>query len=390
MNISFTNNRVLCGVLCSTLFLVSCASNDDYLNATTLPPVVVPDGLDKQALGELYVIPEGDGRLASGELKKPLPPTLSSTQSLTEPRVQTLNGESWLVVPKEVAATWSQLVLFLRSRRIATIKQDVFNASIDTSWISDSALPNTALRYQIQLAAGIQPEFTEIHVVNIKGRSNDPIPANTIWSERSDDVPHKMWLLKQIAKGISKQKAIGDSLVASSISFAPKVISTSVAGEPVLDLALSEDRAYDAIANSLQSNDFVIYEENKAEKVVYLNESTKDKKEKKKTFEKLKNFLDRISTAKLTSKGLVTNKDASAGLSDILQALPDEDAVNDLFPNRDIISDAPTLSNVSGYLLVQRNTVDGKQRLYIRSGEGRLLEPSKAKQLLDTIKKQLF
>jgi outer membrane protein assembly factor BamC len=390
MTISFTNNRVLCGVLCSTLFLASCASNDDYLKATTLPPVVVPDGFDKQALGELYVIPKGDGRLASGELKKPLPPTLSSTQSLTEPRVQTLNGQAWLVVPKEAAATWSQLVLFLRSRRIAIVKQDVFDANIDTSWITDSALPNSALRYQIQLAAGIQPEFTEIHVVNVKGRANDPIPANTVWSERSEDVSHEMWLLKQIAKGISKQKAIGDSLVASSISFAPKVISTSVSGEPVLDLALSEARTYDAITNSLQANDFVIYEESKAEKVIYLNETNKDKKEKKKVFEKLKNFLDRISTAKLTSKGLVTNKSASADLSEILQALPDEDAVNDLFPNRDIVSDAPTLSNVSGYLLVQRNTTDGKQRLYIRSGEGRPLEPSKAKLLLDTIKKQLF
>ena len=392
MKLSLISRYLACGVVCSTLFLISCTITDDrYLKANTLPPVVVPDGLDNQTLGESYAVPEGDGRLATGELKKPLPPTLSSTQVIAEPRVQTVGDLSWLVVPKETAATWSQLVIYLQSRQIKIVKQDVFSVLIDTSWITESAKSGTAFRYQLRLEAGIQPEFTEIHAVNIQGTYRDDIPQATAWAERSDSQVHKTWFLKQIAKGLSKQRGVGDSLVASSIVFPPRIVSTSLNGEPVLDLALNTARANYTLANSLKENGFAIFEEDKAAGVVYFNEGKKSKKKKTKFLSKLKNFLDRISSAKLTKKGVVTNKNASANLDEILARLPNEEAVNTLFPNRVVTADAKVLSNLSGYLLVQRSIENGaKQRIYIRDAYGRLLEPSKAKALLDRIKQQLF
>lgn len=390
MNILSANKLVLCGALCSTLFLMSCSSTENYLEASTLPPIVVPEGFDNKALGELYAVPEGDGRVASGELKRPLPPTLSATQAI-EPRIQTLGDRSWLLIPKEAAATWSQLLLHLQSRRISAIKRDVFEATIDTSWVTEAAAPNAAFRYQLRLEPGLQPEFTEIHAVNVQGTRGTPVLADIQWPERSDDAAHKQWFLKEIAKGISKQKAIGDSLIASSISFAPKVISSSVAGEPVLNIDLDAERTRNALQASLKENDFVVYDESQTAGVFHVNKGKNSKKEKKKFGARLKSFLDRIASAKLTRKGLVTNSTASAEtLDEILVNLPDEDAINALFPDRIINSDGPTLANVPGYLIVQRLTSDNKQRLYVRTGAGRLLEPSKAKQLLDDIKQQLF
>ncbi len=386
-----THYRTACGALFAALLLGACSSNESYLEATTLPPIVVPDGLDKQALGELYAVPAGDGRLASGELERPLPPTLSATQAI-EPRVQSLGGESWLLVPKEAAATWSQLLLHLQSRRITTPKRDVFKASLETSWVTEAAtIPNTAFRYQLRLEPGIQPDFTEIHAVNIQGAPRSSIPASTQWPIEPENKNHQQWLLKDIARGISRQKAVGDSLIASSIAFEPKVISTTVSGEPVLEMDLSAVRAHSALATSLKENDFFVYEENKSAAVVHFNTNNDGKKEKKKFRERLKNFLDRISSAKLTRDGLVTNRTASAeGLGDILANLPDEPAVNELFPNRRINPDAPELLNIPGFLMVRKTLPDNRQRLYIRDGSARRLEPSKAKQLLDEIKQQLF
>lgn len=378
----------LVGVLCLSLLLISCSSNDTYLHAKTLPPIAVPDGLDKQALGQTYRVPESDGRVVTGELTKPLPPTLSARQVVTEPRVQNSEGKSWLVVPKQASATWSQLIIYLQSRRVSSIKQDPYSATIQTGWVIESAEPGTALRYKLSLKAGLQPDLTEIHAVNIQGEADKPTQPLSQWREVSDSRTHEVWLLKEIAKAMSQQKSLGDSLIASSISFPPRIVSTNVAGEPVLDISASKGRAFTSVTNSLES-DFVVYEKKVSDGIFYINEAKKDKGEKKKFTEKLKSFLNKISTAKLTKQGLVTSSEASYSLEEILSNLPNEAAVNELFPESASHVNKE-LSNVSGYLLLQRTLGNNKQRLYIRDGYGRPLDVAEAKSLLDTIRKQLF
>ncbi len=374
------------------MFLIGgCVSNDEYLTAQTLPPIVIPSELDNQAVGQIYTVPEGDGRLATGELKKPLPPTLSASQAITEPRMQSYGDNSWLVVPKESSATWSQLLLFLQSRNIQVIKQDPFSATIETGWISESAEPGTAFRYLVQLEAGLQTELTEIHVINRKGIANTSISRSTVWGQRSDNRSHGEWFLKQIARGLNAQKTLGDSLIASSIQFPDKVISTSVNGEPVLELSLEQGRAFNSVSSSIELGNFNIFDADETRGLVYFTKGKVSKGEDQRKFtQKVKDFLDKISTAKLTRQGLVTNADASYSLDEIIANLPNETEVNQLFPNREIDEDANTLSSVSGYLLIQRLTSDNKQRIYIRDGYGRLLKPSDAKQILDTIRQALI
>jgi outer membrane protein assembly factor BamC len=376
---------VLFALIAAVLLLSACSSNENYLNANTLPPIAVPEGLDKQALGEIYAVPEGDGRLATGELRKPLPPSLSSTQVLTEPRVKSFAGKSWLVVPKEASATWSQLIIYMQSRKIASVKQDVYSASIETGWVTEAAEVGTGLRYQLRLEPGLQPGLTEIHAVNIKGDSNTSISPSSQWPEQSDSVVHERWLLKQIAKAMANQRAVGDSLIASFISFPAKVISTSVNGEPVLEISMSAEQTYSVIVESTKVGAFTLYEQSPAHTVAYINKAKKAKGEKKKFTEKVTSFLGDIVTAKF-----MDNKGASASLKDILSRLPNENEVNNLFPNQVKVPASGTLSSLSGYLLVQRNIDDNKQRIYIRDGYGRRLSSSAAKVLLNTLKEQLF
>ncbi len=391
-----TRNSRLCSVLCVVLLVVSCSSNDVYLDAKTLPPIAVPGELDNQALGQIYPVPEGDGRVATGELSKPLPPSLSARQVISEPRVQSFGNQSWLLVPKEAAATWSQLILFLQSRKVFRVKQDVRTAEVQTSWITEAAPINVGFRYQIRLEPSLQQGLTEVHVTNIQGAGapsvlqNLPTPL-AVWPQQSQNKTHEQWFLKQIAKALSNQKSQGDSLVASSISFSPKVVSTSVNGEPVLNISLSAARTYNSIGNGLKGAELEVYDFNEDFGVFYVNEGEKDKdgKQKKKFTERLKNFLDFISTAKLTRKGLVTNREASYSLDEILSHLP-QDAVDELFTDLSELPRSEPLSNIAGYLLVQRQVSDNQQRIYIRDGYGRPIDSSKAKQLLDILKQKLF
>jgi uncharacterized lipoprotein len=364
----------------SVLLLSACSSNDAYLDARTLPPVVVPDRLDKQALGQIYVVPKGDGRLATGEFSEPLPPSLSSRQAIIEPRIQTFQGKSWLVVPKEASATWSQLLIFLQSRQINSVKQDPSAAVIETDWVTEAAEYNQAYRYQLHLEAGLQPELTEIHAVNIQGSSKVSIPATTQWPQYSASTSHEVWLLQQIAKVISNQKSLGDSLIASAISFDPKSVSSSVNGEPVVNLLVSKDRAYNVLLNSLNDSQFVTYDYNESAGVIYFNED--DTQEKKSLTKKVTGFIYDIATIQFLKN------DSPYPLVDILASLPNEESVKALFPQPRVAT--KKLPGIPGYLLVLKQVNENKQRLYLRDGYGRPLASAKAKVLLDTIKKQLY
>jgi uncharacterized lipoprotein len=364
----------------SVLLLSACSSNDTYLGAKTLPPVVVPDRLDKQALGQIYVVPKGDGRLAAGEFSEPLPPTLSSRQAIIEPRIQTFQGKSWLVVPKEASATWSQLLIFLQSRQINSVKQDPSAAVIETEWVTEAAEYNQAYRYQLHLEAGLQPDLTEIHAVNIQDSSKAPIPAATQWPQYSESTSHEVWLLQQIAKIISNQKTLGDSLIASAISFEPKSVSNSVNGEPVVDLLVSKDRAYNVLLNSLNDSQFATYDYDESAGVIYFNED--DTQEKKSLTKKVTGFIYDIATVQFLKN------DSPYPLVDILASLPNEESAKALFPQPRV--ETKKLPGIPGYLLVLRQVNENKQRLYLRDGYGRPLASAKAKVLLDTIKKQLY
>jgi len=374
-------NILVASCLSASVFLVACSTNDDYLQAKTLPPVAVPEGLDKSALGELYPVPQGDGRIATGELKKPLPPTLSGRQGLSEARLQSFDGHSWLVVPKEASATWSQLLIYLRSRQVVTPKQDVINAEVETGWIQESAEPLTAYRYLLRLEGGLQSDLTEIHAVNIKGQAG-PIDSLALWPERSEGERHQKWLLGQIAKAMNTQRSLGDSLVASSIELSPKVKATSVDGEPVFELSLSDRRSFHVVENALNQSDFVIYGSDQGRGVFYINESKYVKGRKRSLITRL------LAAVKVINSASSKAPAPAYSVEQVLNALPNELAVTSLMgasPN----TTGDLLSRVPGYLLVIRNMGD-QQRVYLRDGYGRPLTSAKAKVLLDGLKNQLL
>ena len=387
MTALFSIGRLPVVIVTASVLLLGCANNDEYLEAGTLPPIEVPDELDKETLGEIYRVPEGDGRIAAGELKKPLPPTLSGLQSVSEPRVQSFEGGSWLVVPKEASATWSQLLIFLRSRNITAATQDVFKATIETGWVIDETNPSKAFRYRLHLESGLQPDLTEIHAVNIQGDPRNPVQTISQWPEQPENAAHQQWFLKQVAKVMSNQKSLGDSLIASSISLPNKVRASSVQAEPVIELTVSQSRTWKAVEEALSEGDFVLYDQDATAGVFYMDESEPEPKKKKGLTAKVGSFLSDLARVGLAKSEAETKK-SPYSLQQVLSRLPDEDAVTALLGSSPV-AEKSLLSNVPGYLLIVRG-ISGKQRLYIRDGYGRPLPTVQAKLLLDNVRQQLF
>ena len=255
------------------LGLAACSSNGAYLQSKTTPPLQVPQGLEGEALGDLFVVPEGDGRIASGEFKNPFPPVLLGKQRIDTPKIRNFDGQSWLVVPRDAATTWSQLLLYLRSRQFATVQQNVLDASIETDWIVAATDPGTAVRYKLTLEPGLNSELTEIHVVNRVGSLSTPITAGQPFPAVSEDEIHEKWLLNELARNLDQQQIKGDSLLASSISFDASSRATSVNGEPVIRMTLSPRRAFDALLNVLsdQSNKYELYDTSASESIIYFD-----------------------------------------------------------------------------------------------------------------------
>jgi len=364
--------------------LAACSTNDDYLQAKSLPPITVPEGLNSQTLGEIYKVPDSDGRIAAGEFKKPLPPTLAVRQKIATPTMQSFNQRSWLTVPKEASSTWSQLLSFLQQRDIDIVKQDLTKAVIETDWFTLAAQPGLAHRYRFHLEAGLQEGVTEIHGQNVQAKVGED--STLLWPDNvqnlSQNPVHEFWLLDQISKTMTDKSISGDSLLASRISLPKKVSIASDKGEPVLEFIAAEDRVFNALNNAIlndEQDSFKLYEKSDLDKVIYID-----------VLKKMVGFLDKITTTTSKDSSNESKTASNSSLAEVLKALPHEEPVMALFPALKSSPALKKLSRVKGYLLVQRASAGNKQRIYIRDAYGRPLPFIEAKSLLESIKNLLL
>ena len=366
MNIYCQPRKLL---LCSLIVvLVGCATKSNYRDAQSLPPLKVPENLDKDTLGQLYSLPDDAvaKHALSPVINTPLPPGLNAHTRLvaTKASVQALESQFWMTVPSPPAQAWSQLIRVLQALKQPIIKQDIASATIDTGWSAMGAAAQLAHRYQIQLQSGLQPEITEIHLVNKQAQAeaifnNIALASQTTqWPLESDNKTHERWFLGELTKALNAAVSNGgDSLLASRISLPAKVVLGSDVGEPVLEFATSRARAYAAISQSLTQGAIQLYEQDAEQGVFYIPDGS--------------------ATA--------SNR-ARYELKQILSALPDEVAVNRLFVGE---RNTKTIPGLVGYLVVLHPFAE-QYRVYVRDAYGRVLPEDKARELLNVIQQELL
>lgn len=354
-----------------TSFLYACSSQPDYTQATSIPALKTPEGVTNERLGQLYVVPEQSGATADTDAV-PFPPTVGAQESAQIAFRQNLGLQSWVFNAKSAATTWSQLSSFLQQNTVPVIKRDLATATIETGWFSLGLQPGYQVKYQFRLEQGLQPNTTEVFLVNVK-REQSAGDANPIeWTQTATDRVHANWLSDRLIASLNDaDNIVGDSYLATTINLPRKVTFTSRDNEPVLSTIVTDERLDSALKKALTNTPYLLYDNTAG--IYHFNRGNTEKP----------SFLIRLFT--WSDGGPQANSDYT--LSELLQHMPVQSDDN-IFPDLGEQMDKP-LSGVEGYLLVVRRESD-RNWVYVRDGYGKRLPVDKARELLDGIRLRLI
>lgn len=356
--------------------LFSCSRTPEYLESKSIEPITVPKTVDKQRLSELYPVPE-QTRLAPSEFSLPFPPMIGAQDSSNIASVQVLNGVTWVLNAKSPATTWSQVLGILQSKGYSIAVQDLKNTFIETGWSTQAVQPGFVIRYRFRFERGFQPNTTEIYLFNEKARASEVGFLSKQWPDQLQDNVHRDLLVNDMVAVLNNPENVtGDSFLASTIELPDKLTLTSLNKEPVLLANVSQKRLKASLENALSSNGLLIYDQSSDHSVFHFDTY---KAETKKS-----GWFNAVS---LSSKG--SNKTSKYPLEMILNHLPNDPKVNELFPNAPNRESDKSLSDIPGYLLVQLSIKD-QLYIFIRDGYGKPLKLDKSQELLDLIKLRLI
>jgi len=420
----------------SILLLSACSTNTDYLEATSLPPITPPEGLDKDRLGQLYPVPEQVEKKPSKNVSVPLPPTLGVQEDANLASMQTMGDNIWVFNNRPPAGTWVQLLSFWKEKKVAVSRRDLTQATMLTDWFSESLQPGYQIRYRMRLEQGLQVNTTDIFVENekrqtptsllnnrdsleltetnsleltetnsleptkIKGielteiKGLESMKANDLEQDNVDriqvdepapfvstkDRTHSDLIIKQLVTNLNKVNSeVGDSFLAATIKLPQKVRLSELDDEPVLLSIATQSRLERAFSNALNQEGFILYGHDKPQSVYYFGDQKKGSKRLSGLYDSVLNFLLEGFSASINEQTLEIT----------LLNLPDEPDVNRLFPDVASRDTSKKLSGNKGYLLVLRPRQE-QTAVYIRDSAGRLLPTDEAIALLDTIRLRLI
>ncbi|MEO0442684.1 MAG: hypothetical protein AAFZ92_02945 [Pseudomonadota bacterium] len=362
------------------LGLFACSSQPDYQQAKSLPAIKAPAGSSDDRLGQLYVVPQQQV-VSVNQDGVPFPPSVGVQDDANIASLQTLNQQFWVLNAKSPASTWSQLLSFFQARNIDVPAKDLSRAEIDTGWFQQALQPGFVARYRLRLERGLQPDTTEIFIGNetrtvAERDSATPMPADAIIGDRA----HGLWFANELVRALNNPNAkIRDSFLASTIQLPEKVRLATLDQESVMYINLDKPRLDNAIGKALDQKGLRPYATDSQQGVYYFDEYDSDQGESR--------WWNPLSWN-------VTFSDQQAQqspftLDEILTHLPNEPAINALFPDVSSRQAGKALTRLEGYLLVKREQ-QGRTTLYIRDAYGRPLSLNRGRQLLDTIRLRLI
>lgn len=251
--------------------------DDDYLEASQVPSLVIPQNMAEIQNIDLIPIPgiptQVNPRFYPDS--PPLPDAIYSNEKRDEVRMQKLGSRNWLIVPEPVTTAWPKLKQFFADNGVKIIADDPSIGRLDTEWLSISVeedyrdvvreilkemqingeLKSGPNKFLIKLEQGLRVDSTEIHIRH----ENDLITAEgsddlMVFSKiKSDSVETERDVLNEIGAYIAAKVAeITVSKVALEIGGVQKSeLLRDPHGYPILRLNLDFQRAWATLGQAL-------------------------------------------------------------------------------------------------------------------------------------------
>ena len=357
---------------------------NDYLKADSLPPLVLPEGVNKDALGELYPIPPisaadfgYDATASEYDVPRPMP--LSANMLQDSVKIQRVGENSWILVNDAPGELWPRVRNFLNANNLKVTRADLKQGIIETGWLQFKTDLNSQDRYRLQIDQGIQPETSEIHITHMNVAGSTPPAQDPEWPSKSMNPEREKWLLDELSATLASDNTEGGtSMLAQGISSNASAKATlgMFKNEPVMTLKLDKTRTMATIAYAAKRDGFQLFDSDSSTGMFYVY--YKDPEESKPGWFRR---LFHISASK--PKAATTPYSLDQITANMLKGEAFESAPYSI---RD---DEKNLKKAPGYLFV----VTGKPGDYlvrVRDPYGKRLKPREARDLITKLRKNLI
>ncbi len=251
-------------VVAATLATSACGTirdrSRDYLHVEEMDPIVVPEHLSPQTLGEIYPIPPiAETAVPDNDGDVPRPQSLAANVFHEEVRIQTLGDDSWILINRPTSEVWPRVRSLLNRSGIPVAAADAPRGLMDTGWLTFRDDDELSHRFQVQMAPGVQTTSAEIKILQQQVRQGRE-EGVTDWPARSDDREREMEMMRIVAEALASDEAASSvSLLAQDIGGQARVsIQTPRVADPYLQMDLEFLRAWASLAYSLERGGFSI------------------------------------------------------------------------------------------------------------------------------------
>lgn len=255
-------------------------ANTEHLRAEELPRVVVPEGKDASAAGQIYVIPTIKGGVASKEefeVPRPLPVLQNVFQETV--KIQTFEGARWVLINKPPAEIWPRLRNTLTRSGIPAGRVDAAAGLIETGWVTFKDDETNSHRFRFSVEPGIPPNSSEVRILQMQTEAGNEEAAADWPQAVSQDPGREQEMVELIANALASDTNSGAvSLLARKIGGEAKaeVVRPKVA-DPYIVIRLDFDRAWASVLYALSRGGFSVQDQNQLNgeiSVNYLPEGT--------------------------------------------------------------------------------------------------------------------
>lgn len=356
---------------------------NDYLKADSLPPLVLPAGTNKDAMGELYPIPPisaadfgYDATASDYEVPRPMP--LSANMLQDNVKIQRVGENSWILVNAAPGELWPRIRNFLNANNLSATRADLKQGIIETGWLQFKTDLNSQDKYRLQIDQGIQPETSEIHITHVSVPGATAPTQDPEWPAKSVNPEREKWLLDELAATLASDTTEGGtSLLAQGIggNVSAKAALGMYKNEPVMTLKLDKTRTMATIAYAAKRDGFQLYESDASTGMFYVfYQDPEDAKP---------GWFRRFFHIGLHPKPATSPYSLEKVAANMLQGDAFESAPYSIRDDEKKLKDAP------GYLFV----VTGKPGDYlvrVRDPYGKRLKPREARDLITKLRKNLI
>ena len=356
---------------------------NDYLKADSLPPLVLPAGTNKEALGELYPIPPisaadfgYDATASDYDVPRPMP--LSANMLQDNVKIQRVGENSWILVNAAPGELWPRIRNFLNANNLSATRADLKQGIIETGWLQFKTDLNTQDKYRLQIDQGIQPETSEIHITHMSVPGATAPTQDPEWPAKSVNPEREKWLLDELAATLASDTTEGGtSLLAQGIggNTAAKAALGMYKNEPVMTLKLDKTRTMATIAYAAKRDGFQLFDSDASTGMFYVfYQDPEDAKP---------GWFKRFFHIGLHPKPITSPYTLEKIAANMLQGDAFESAPYSARGDEKKLKDAP------GYVFV----VTGKSGDYlvrVRDPYGKRLRPKEARDLITKLRKNLI